>query len=119
MRGTVKELAIGGVWCASAIGVAGWTWQAYTQQYQRFPMPGDAPSTTSADSLQQWVDLATNPIKFIADIAAKQVQKALTKPWHTIWAPLPPRRLPPPSTGKSTTPGAVVPPKGVRPHPGR
>lgn len=107
MPGVVKELAVGGVWVASAIGVAGWTWQAYTQQYQKFPMPGDAPSSTSASDIQQWVDLATNPIKWVADQVDKQVAKALAKPWHTIWAPLPKRKIPPPSA------------QGIRPHPGR
>lgn len=114
MPGVVKELAVGGVWCASAIGVAGWTWQAYTQQYQKFPMPGDAPGGSNSGDLQTWIDLATNPIKFVGDLVAKQVDKALKKPLRTIFAPIPPKAIK--AKGGPGTLGAAP---GIQPHPGK
>lgn len=114
MAAPLKELAVGGVWAASAIGVAGWTWQAYTQQYSKFPMPGDAPTSTSASDVQNWVDLATNPIKWLADKVAGQLQKPVSKALGAAFG------APKPKVLKESPAGiAQARARGVHPGPGR
>lgn len=126
----VREIAVGGIWTASAIGVAGWTWQAYTQQYQQYPTVG---SSGAADSID-WASLLANPAlalgQAIGNAVANAIEKtapakAVSKAVKTAFAPLPPAvDYPSQTAGKPSGtrvkyPSGKKPPAGTRPGPGK
>lgn len=101
---SLKEITVAGFWVASAIGVAGWTWQAYTQQYSKFPAPGDAPGTSSFD----WNGLLFGP--------AAPIAKAVEGAVGAIGSGL---STAPKAIKAKGGPGTLGAPPGVQPHPGR
>lgn len=107
---TVREFAVGAVWTASAVGVAQWTWDAYTGQNIPFPGLGGGASDTT-----NWAGYFSNLPLALAQDVAKQLQKPARKVISALGSGLgtAPKAI---KAGPKGTQGAAP---GVQPHPGR
>lgn len=56
MKRVITEVVIGGLWCASAVKVFGYTWASITSTWSTLPGPGSGSKSATAAALQRSIN---------------------------------------------------------------
>lgn len=74
------DLIIGGLWCASAVKVLGYTWQAYSQTWSTMPTASAGSASQSPSTVATGVasDILKNGIEAIGKAEEQATKSAVT-----------------------------------------